>query len=205
MDFRPRAGTEVARDLAARWSPSGWWPPGSGSGAWSGVSWSRRWSGRWDLGPHAVPGRASPGTGPSSASCSPTPGAWPGPGSSACWRSTATTSSWATARRSLDLYYQAFRLPEFVMGAQLNAMSAVLFPMYSRIRSEGQCRAAARRCTRRCGIVGLFSIPVGVALALVARDAITVMFGTGGTDRRAAPWRSSRSPAAVTGLGLRHR
>ncbi len=34
-------------------------------------------------------------------------------------------------------YYQAFRLPEFVMGAQLNAMSAVLFPMYSRIRTEG--------------------------------------------------------------------
>ena len=35
------------------------------------------------------------------------------------------------------LYYQAFRLPEFVMGGQLNAMSAVLFPMYSSITADG--------------------------------------------------------------------
>lgn len=74
------------------------------------------------------------------------------------------------------LYYQAFRLPEFVMGAQLNAMSAVLFPMYSRIRSEGQMamRDALYRALR---LVALFSIPVGIGLALVARDAIALMYG----------------------------
>lgn len=75
------------------------------------------------------------------------------------------------------LYYQAFRLPEFVMGAQLNAMSAVLFPMYARIRSEGKMamRDALYRALR---LVALFSIPVGVGLALVARDAMSVMYGT---------------------------
>jgi lipopolysaccharide exporter len=36
-----------------------------------------------------------------------------------------------------QVYYQAFRLPEFIMGAQLNGLSAVLFPMYSRIRTDG--------------------------------------------------------------------
>jgi PST family polysaccharide transporter len=76
-------------------------------------------------------------------------------------------------------YYQAFRLPEFVLGAQLNAMSAVLFPMYSRIRSEGtmQMRDALYRALR---LVALFSLPVGVGLALVARDAITLMYGLDG-------------------------
>lgn len=75
------------------------------------------------------------------------------------------------------LYYQAFRLPEFVMGAQLNAMSAVLFPMYARIRSEGQMamRDALYRALR---LVALFSIPVGIGLALVARDSIALMYGT---------------------------
>lgn len=76
------------------------------------------------------------------------------------------------------LYYQAFRLPEFVMGAQLNAMSAVLFPMYARIRSEGKMamRDALYRAMR---LVALFSIPVGLGLALVARDAMGIMYGSG--------------------------
>ena len=74
------------------------------------------------------------------------------------------------------LYYQAFRLPEFVMGAQLNAMSAVLFPMYARIRSEGRV-AMADALYRAMRFVALFSIPVGLGLALVARDAILLMYG----------------------------
>lgn len=76
-------------------------------------------------------------------------------------------------------YYQAFRLPELVLGAQLNAMSAVLFPMYSRIRSEGrmEMREALYRALR---MVALFAIPVGVGLALVARDAISIMYGLDG-------------------------
>ncbi|MCB0951693.1 MAG: oligosaccharide flippase family protein, partial [Microthrixaceae bacterium] len=101
---------------------------------------------------------------------------------------------------SLDLYYQAFRLPEIVMGGQLNAMSAVLFPMYSRIRTEGPdaLRSAMYRALR---IVGLFSIPVGIGLALVARDVITVMFGTG--DSAAVPTMELISlTGCVTGLGF---
>jgi PST family polysaccharide transporter len=101
---------------------------------------------------------------------------------------------------SLDLYYQAFRLPEVVMGGQLNAMSAVLFPMYSRIRSKGE--AALREAMYKAlGIVGLFSIPVGVLLALVARDAITVMFGTGDTDA-VATMEVIAITGCITGIGF---
>ena len=74
-------------------------------------------------------------------------------------------------------YYQAFRLPEFVMGAQLNGLSAVLFPMYSRIRSDGE-EALREGMFKALRIVGLFSFPVGVGLALIARDAFTVFYGT---------------------------
>ncbi len=101
---------------------------------------------------------------------------------------------------SLDLYYQAFRLPEIVMGGQLNAMSAVLFPMYSRIRDQGveALRDAMYRAVR---IVGLFSIPVGIGLALVARDVITLMFATG--DTAAVPTMELISiTGCITGLGF---
>lgn len=77
----------------------------------------------------------------------------------------------------MSLYYQAFRLPEFILGAQLNAMSAVLFPMYSRIRSEGRM-AMADAMYKALRLIALFSIPTGIGLALVSRDAIFVMYGT---------------------------
>ncbi len=75
-----------------------------------------------------------------------------------------------------SLYYQAFRLPEFTMGAQLNGLSAVLFPMYSRIRSQGN-QALCEAMYKALRIVALFSVPVGVGLALIARDSFTVFYG----------------------------
>ncbi|MGB6058923.1 MAG: oligosaccharide flippase family protein [Microthrixaceae bacterium] len=80
-------------------------------------------------------------------------------------------------RDEYPLYYQAFRLPEFIMGAQLNAMSAVLFPMYSRIRAEGKT-PMSQALYKALRLVALFSIPTGIGLALVSRDAIWVMYGT---------------------------
>ncbi|HTO00524.1 MAG TPA: oligosaccharide flippase family protein [Microthrixaceae bacterium] len=80
-------------------------------------------------------------------------------------------------RDEYPLYYQAFRLPEFIMGAQLNAMSAVLFPMYSRIRSEGKV-PMSQALYKALRLVALFSIPTGIGLALVSRDAIWIMYGT---------------------------
>lgn len=77
----------------------------------------------------------------------------------------------------MSLYYQAFRLPEFILGAQLNAMSAVLFPMYSRIRSEGRM-AMSDAMYKALRLIALFSIPTGIGLALVSRDAIFLMYGT---------------------------
>jgi PST family polysaccharide transporter len=81
------------------------------------------------------------------------------------------------ASDELGTYYQAFRLPEFFLAGQLNAMSAVLFPMYSRIRADGTeaLRAAMHKAL---SIVSMFSIPAGIGLALVARDAFGLMFGT---------------------------
>ena len=72
-----------------------------------------------------------------------------------------------------------------MLGAQLNAMSAVLFPMYSRIRSEGRMpmREALYKALR---LVALFSLPVGIGLALVARDAIAVMYGLDGEAAKVA-------------------
>lgn len=97
-------------------------------------------------------------------------------------------------------YYQAFRLPEFVMGAQLNGLSAVLFPMYSRIRADGDAalRDGMHKALR---IVGLFSFPVGVGLALIARDAFTVFYGT--SDAVGIQTMQVISLAgAVTGIGF---
>jgi PST family polysaccharide transporter len=80
------------------------------------------------------------------------------------------------ASGQLGTYYQAFRLPEFVMAGQLNSMSAVLFPMYARVRTQGddKLREAMYKALR---LVALFSLPVGVGLALVARDSFGLMFG----------------------------
>ncbi len=97
-------------------------------------------------------------------------------------------------------YYQAFRLPEFVMGAQLNGLSAVLFPMFSRIRSEGP-EALRQGMYRSLRLVALFSFPVGVGLALVARDSFTLLYG----DANEVGIRTMEVIAlagAVTGLGF---
>lgn len=80
----------------------------------------------------------------------------------------------ATAR--LDTYYQAFRLPEFALGGQLNAMSTVLFPMYSRIRAEGS-KSLKDAMLKALAIVSLVSVPGGIGLALIARDSFGIMFG----------------------------
>lgn len=98
------------------------------------------------------------------------------------------------------IYYQAFRLPEFVMGAQLNALSAVLFPMYSRIRAQGPdaIREAMYKALR---IVALFSFPVGVGMALIARDAFTLFYGTE-VDAAIRTMEIISLAGAVTGLGF---
>lgn len=97
-------------------------------------------------------------------------------------------------------YYQAFRLPEFVMGAQLNALSAVLFPMYSRIRAQGT-EAVREAMYTALRIVSLFSFPVGVGLALVARDAFTVFYGTE-VEVAIRTMEVIALAGAVTGLGF---
>jgi lipopolysaccharide exporter len=178
MDFRRRAGVEVARDLTRFVVTIGL--AFAGFGAWSVVLglfgayavalvltwWALRFRPRfrWDGG--VVRELVSY--------------AWRVAGNRLLGILALNGDYFVVGNRRNDqypTYYQAFRLPEFVMGAQLNALSAVLFPMYSRIRAEGDVamREAMYRALR---IVSLFSFPVGIFLALVARDAFTVMYGT---------------------------
>lgn len=181
MEYRPRAATEVARDVVRIVVTlalvfSGWgiwgvvWGFVASKGVWTvGTWWLTRFRPvpTWD---RAIVGELFAY-------------AWRMAGNRFLGLLALNGDYFVVGNRtsSLDLYYQAFRLPEVVMGGQLNAMSAVLFPMYSRIRAQGDeaMRAAMYKALR---IVGLFSIPVGAALALIARDAITVMFGTGDTE-----------------------
>jgi PST family polysaccharide transporter len=98
------------------------------------------------------------------------------------------------------VYYQAFRLPEFVLGAQLNGLSAVLFPMFARIREDGP-DALREGMYKSLRIVALFSFPVGIGLALVSRDAFTILYG----DPSEVGIRTMEVIAlagAVTGLGF---
>ena len=147
-------------------------------------------------------GRHSAGTPRSSSSCSPTPGAWPATGCSASWPSTATTSWSATGATT------STRLLPGLPAAGVRAwapsstrISAVLFPMYSRIRSEGR-EALREAMYRALRLVALFSIPVGVGLALVARDAFTVFYGTeSDVGIRTMEVHLDR-PAPSTGLGF---
>lgn len=75
-------------------------------------------------------------------------------------------------------YFQAFRLPEFVLGSVYNLFSTVAFPTYSAARNEGpeMLRQASLRSLR---LLCLFGLPVGVGMSLIARDFIPLYAGDG--------------------------
>ena len=74
-------------------------------------------------------------------------------------------------------YWTAFRLPELALGSVYNIFSTVLFPAYSAARERGPetIREAYLRAMR---LLFLYGAAVSVALALIARDFITVVFST---------------------------
>ncbi len=200
MEFRPRAYTEIARDVTrlvvtivmVAFGYGIWgvvWGFMASKAIWTIVTWLlTKYSARWAWDREIVGELFSY--------------AWRMAGNRFLGLLALNGDYFVVGNRTsaLDLYYQAFRLPEVVMGGQLNAMSAVLFPMYSKIRSQGTeaLRDAMYKALR---IVGLFSIPAGILLALIARDAITVMFGTG--DTAAVPTMEIISlTGCVTGLGF---
>lgn len=93
----------------------------------------------------------------------------------------------------LGIYTIAYRLPELVMGTVFWVFSTVAFPVYAKTRTVG---AAAFRDTmlRALRLTTTFGFPVGVGLALVARDAVPLLFS--------AQWMPAATPMAVLSLAL---
>ena len=79
--------------------------------------------------------------------------------------------------RQFTDYFTAFRLPELVLGSVYNLFSSVAFPAYSAAREAGEdaLRNASLKSLR---LLCLFGFPAGVGMSLVARDFITVWFGS---------------------------
>lgn len=73
-------------------------------------------------------------------------------------------------------YFQAFRLPELVLGSVYNLFANVAFPAFSAARTEGpeRLRAASLKALR---MLCLFGFPAGVGMSLIARDFIHLYVG----------------------------
>lgn len=76
----------------------------------------------------------------------------------------------------LGYYTIGYRLPELLLFNVYWMFSTIAFPIYARYRDQGG-DALARVMLRVLRAITLFSFPAGVGLALVARDAILVLFG----------------------------
>ena len=81
----------------------------------------------------------------------------------------------ALGATALGYYGMAYKLPELVIENVLWIFSAIALPAYSRARAGGQSSllAAMLKATR---LLALYGLAAGTALAVVARDAIPVLF-----------------------------
>lgn len=77
----------------------------------------------------------------------------------------------------LGYYSVAWRLPELLIESVLWVFSSVAFPVYAKARTHGP-RAFRNAMLRSLRLVALFSFPVGVGLAIIARDAVLVLFSS---------------------------
>ena len=78
---------------------------------------------------------------------------------------------------ALGFYGMAYKLPELVIENVLWIFSAVALPTYARARavSEEVLSSAMLRATR---LLSLYGLAAGTSLAVVARDAVPVLFST---------------------------
>lgn len=78
---------------------------------------------------------------------------------------------------ALGLYGMAYKLPELVIENILWIFSAVALPAYARARavSEDVLRSSMLRATR---LLGLYGLAAGTTLAVIARDAVPVVFSS---------------------------
>lgn len=94
---------------------------------------------------------------------------------------------------ALGYYTMGYRLPELVLGSLFWIFSSVAFPVYSRSRTAGPeaFREANLRALRFVTLVGF---TLGTGLALVASDAIRVLFS--------AKWAPAAAPMAIISVAL---
>ena len=76
----------------------------------------------------------------------------------------------------LGFYTMAFRLPELMLNSVYWVFSTVAFPVFSKSRTYGDDTLRSTML-RALGLATLIGFPVGVGLAVVSRDAVTVLFG----------------------------
>ena len=76
---------------------------------------------------------------------------------------------------ALGFYGMAYKLPELLIENVLWIFSTIALPMYARARTAGTdvMLSALLRATR---LLALYGLTVGTALAVVARDAVPVLF-----------------------------
>ncbi|MDP8927697.1 MAG: lipopolysaccharide biosynthesis protein [Actinomycetota bacterium] len=77
----------------------------------------------------------------------------------------------------LGFYSIAFRLPELFVGNIFWIFSSVAFPLYSKTRALGST-AFRTSMLRALTFATLFGFPIGAGLAIVARDAVLVLFSS---------------------------
>jgi PST family polysaccharide transporter len=101
--------------------------------------------------------------------------------------------------REYGNYYTAFRLPELILGSFYNIFASVAFPTFSAAREEGPKRLqnAMLRSLRLLCLVGF---PAGIGISIIARDFVTVVFGSGFSGA-IAPMEILGIAGAITGIG----
>lgn len=94
---------------------------------------------------------------------------------------------------ALGIYTIAYRLPELLLSNVYWIFSSVAFPVFSRARSDSWAmfRDSMLRALR---LITLFGFPVSVGLALVSRDAVTVLF----SDK----WAAAGGPMTLISLAI---
>ena len=94
---------------------------------------------------------------------------------------------------ALGLYTIAYRLPELLLSNVYWIFSSVAFPVFSQAHSNSWklFRTSMLRALR---LITLFGFPVSVGLALVSRDAVTVLFSE--------KWAGAGTPMALLSLAI---
>jgi lipopolysaccharide exporter len=93
----------------------------------------------------------------------------------------------------LGFYSIAYRIPELVIATSYWIVSSVAFPVFSRGRTRGTAKVRSGMLTS-VRLTTLFGLPAGLGLALVAQDAITLLF----SER----WQPAVVPMIVVALAL---